>query len=108
MVCQGKLMHFPMLSDVLPMVSQFCGLTKWLLNIEIDNWATIVTKIIIPVIKCLHNSLVPSSFVDGLLWLPSKSIQKPYISYSEIGSSEYIKCSEIATTDEVFGNVVKQ
>ena len=101
-------MHFARLYDTQRMVSQLCGLDERLLNIRIDNWATIVTKIIIPVVKNLHGSLVPSSFVDGLLWLPSKSIEKPCVSYSEIGDSKYIKCSEIAATDEVFGGVEKQ
>ena len=83
-------------------------MNEHLLNIAADEWADIVTKIVIPIIKNLHSSLVPSSFVDSLLWLPSKGVEKPLISYSEIGNSKYIKCSEIAATDEVFEDIEKQ
>ena len=79
-------------------------MNEHLLDIGVD----IVTKIIIPVIKNRQSSILPSSFVDSLLWIPSKGVEKPLISYFEIGVSKYIKCSEIATTDEVFEDVEKQ
>jgi hypothetical protein len=56
----------------------------------------------------MHHSLVPASFVDSLLWLPSKASDLDSIDYSEVGPCTYIKCSDIDETDRVFGAVKKQ
>jgi hypothetical protein len=73
-----------------------------------DAWATIATEIIIPFVKKMYHSLVPASFVDSLLWLPSKASDLDSINYSEVGPCAYIKCSDIDETDRVFGAVKKQ
>ena len=73
-----------------------------------DSWGTISTDIIIPFIKNMHTTLVPSSVVDSLLWIPSKTSDADYITHSEVGPHRYIKCSDIKETDEVFAAVRKQ
>jgi hypothetical protein len=55
-----------------------------------------VTEAIIPWVKHLYLDLVPSSFVNNLLWLPSES------------GPSFIKCSDIQETDAVFGAVKKK
>jgi hypothetical protein len=73
-----------------------------------DAWATITTTIVIPLVETMRLSLVPDSFVDTLLWLPSKTSQSKMITYGEIGPLHYIKGSDIAITDLAFEAVEKQ
>ena len=56
----------------------------------------------------MQKTQVPASFVDTLLWLPSKAINKKYITYEEIGALNFIKCSDIRAADQVFEAVEKQ
>ena len=109
-------MHLPLPFGVRPMVSLRCytagydqlPAADWLLAAHTDAWATIATTIVIPCVKQMQKTQVPASFVDTLLWLPSKAINKKYIAYEEIGASNFIKCSDIRAADHVFEAVEKQ
>lgn len=61
-----------------------------------DAWGTIAKEVIIPWVKNMHLHMVPTSFVDKLLWLPSES------------GPQFIRCSDIQVTDSVFGAVKKK
>jgi hypothetical protein len=56
----------------------------------------------------MHQTLVPATFVDALLWLPTKTRDSQFVTYSEVGASSYIKCSNIAEADLAFEEVKKQ
>jgi len=79
-----------------------------LLTVPTDAWATIATTIVIPFVKQMQKTQVPASFVDALLWLPSKIVNKKYVTYAEVGSPNYIKCSNFVIVDHVFEAVEKQ
>jgi len=75
---------------------------------SVDAWATISTETLIPLINHMHQTLVPATFVDALLWLPTKTCDSQFVTYMEVGASSYIKCSNIAEADLVFEAVKKQ
>ena len=116
MIYRGRLMHLLLPFSVQLMVSLWCytagydqlPAADWLLAAHTDAWVTITTTIVIPCIKQMQKMQVPASFVDTLLWLPSKAINKKYIAYEEIGALNFIKCSDIRAADQVFEAVEKQ
>ncbi|KAF7973342.1 hypothetical protein HWV62_15499 [Athelia sp. TMB] len=58
-----------------------------------DEWRTVLVKVLIPRLRILQLQLVPAEFVDNMLYIPSPS------------GPQYVKCSNLKVSDEVFGTV---
>lgn len=62
-------------------------------------WGTVIRNVIIPRLRILELHLLPVSWVNGLLWLPSETA---------LEGCEYLQLADLSAADATFSNIKKK